>query len=93
LRKQLGFEGVTVTDSLTAPAAVAIPHTATRAMLAGSDLLIWGSESASEQGYATLVRDARGSARLEARLAQAAGRIEALKSWLAAHGGAACPQD
>lgn len=91
LRKQLGFKGVTVTDSLTAPAAEAIPHTATRAMRAGSDLLIFGSESASERGYATLVADARGSARLRARLAQAAGRIEALKSRLTARGGPSCP--
>ena len=91
LRKQLHFTGVTVTDSLTAPAPEAIPHAASRAVLAGSDLLVWGSESASEQGYATLVADAKGSAKLRARLAQAAGRIEALKAWLAAHGGATCP--
>ena len=58
LRRQLGFKGVTVTDSLTAPAADRIPHTATRAMLAGSDLLIFGAESASERGYATLHTDA-----------------------------------
>jgi beta-N-acetylhexosaminidase len=91
LRKQLGFKGVTVTDSLTAPAAAATPHAATKAMLAGSDLLIWGSESSSEAGYATLAADSPGSARLRARLAQAAGRIRALKTWLAAHGGPGCP--
>jgi len=91
LRKELAFKGVTVTDSLTAPAAERIPQTATRAMLAGSDLLIFGAESASERGYATLVGDAPGSARLRARLAQAAGRIRALKAWLAAHGGSTCP--
>jgi beta-N-acetylhexosaminidase len=91
LRKALGFKGVTVTDSLTAPAAEAIPHTATRAMLAGSDLLIVGAESASERGYSTLVADAAGSARLQARLTQAAARIRALKAWLAAHGGPTCP--
>jgi beta-N-acetylhexosaminidase len=90
LRKQLGFKGVTVTDSLTAPAPDAIPHAATKAMLAGSDLLIWGAESASEQGYATLMADAPGSAALRARLAQAAGRIRALKAWLTAHGGPSC---
>jgi len=90
LRKQLGFQGVTVTDSLTAPAADRIPHTASRAMLAGSDLLIFGAESASERGYATLVADAPGSPRLEARLTQAAARIRALKAWLAAHGDATC---
>jgi beta-N-acetylhexosaminidase len=90
LRKQLGFEGVTVTDSLTAPAANRIPHTATRAMLAGSDLLIFGAESASERGYSTLLADEAGSPRLQARLAEAAARIRALKAWLAAHGGPTC---
>jgi beta-N-acetylhexosaminidase len=91
LRQSLGFAGVTVTDSLTAPAAEAVPHAATRAMLGGSDLLIFGAESASERGYATLVGDEAGSPRLRARLTQAAARIRALKAWLAGHGGPACP--
>ena len=90
LRRELGFKGVTVTDSLTAPAADRIPHTATRAMLAGSDLLIFGAESASERGYATLVHDAPSSPRLQARLTRAAARIRALKAWLAQHGGPVC---
>ena len=90
LRKRLGFKGVTVTDSLTAPAADRIPHTATKAMLAGSDLLIFGAESASERGYATLLADKAGSVRLQNRLTQAASRIRALKAWLAADGGATC---
>jgi beta-N-acetylhexosaminidase len=90
LRRRLGFEGVTVTDSLTAPAADRIPHTATRAMLAGSDLLIFGAESASEHGYATLLADEAGSPRLQARLTEAAARIRALKGWLAAGGGSTC---
>jgi beta-N-acetylhexosaminidase len=90
LRKKLGFKGVTVTDSLTAPAATRIPHTATRAMLAGSDLLIFGAESGSEQGYATLLADQASSPRLTNRLTQAAARIRALKAWLATHGGPTC---
>ncbi len=90
LREQLGFQGVTVTDTLTAPAAERIPHTATRAMLAGSDLLIFGAESASERGYSTLLTDEAGSSRLQSRLTQAAARIRALKAWLAAHGGPTC---
>jgi beta-N-acetylhexosaminidase len=90
LRKQLGFKGVTVTDSLTAPAANRIPHTATRAMLAGSDLLIFGAESASERGYSTLLADQAGSIRLQNRLIQASARIRALKAWLAARGGPTC---
>ena len=90
LRKQLGFKGVTVTDSLTAPAANRIPHTATRAMLAGSDLLIFGAESASERGYATLVADAGRLHPAPNRLIQASARIRALKAWLAARGGPTC---
>ena len=90
LRKKLGFKGVTVTDSLTAPAADRIPHTATRAMLAGSDLLIFGAESASERGYSTLLADEASSPRLPNRLTLAAARIRALKTWLAAHGGPTC---
>jgi beta-N-acetylhexosaminidase len=90
LRQTLGFKGVTVTDSLTAPAADRIPHTATRAMLAGSDLLIFGAESASERGYATLLADAPEMPRLHARIVQAAARIRALKAWIAVHGGPAC---
>lgn len=90
LRKTLGFKGVTVTDSLTAPAADRIPHTATRAMLAGSDLLIFGAESASELGYSTLLADKADSPQLANRLTQAAARIRALKAWLAAHGGPTC---
>ena len=90
LRQTLGFTGVTVTDSLTAPAADRIPHTATRAMLAGSDLLIFGAESASERGYATLLADAPEMPRLRARITLAAARIRALKAWLATQGGPAC---
>lgn len=90
LREQLGFKGVTVTDSLTAPAATRIPHTATRAMLAGSDLLIFGAESASELGYATLLSDEPDSPRLQNRLVHAAARIRALKAWLGEHGGPTC---
>jgi beta-N-acetylhexosaminidase len=90
LRQTLGFKGVTITDSLTAPAADRIPHTATRAMLAGSDLLIFGAESASERGFATLLADAPEMPRLRARITLAAARIRALKAWLAAHGGPAC---
>ena len=90
LRKQLGFKGVTVTDSLTAPAADRIPRTATRAMLAGSDLLIFGAESASERGYATLLADEASSPHLQNRLTQAAARIRALKAWLAERSGPTC---
>jgi hypothetical protein len=59
-------------------------------MLAGSDLLIFGAESASELGYATLLADKAGSPRLQTRLTRAAARIRALKAWVALHGGPSC---
>jgi beta-N-acetylhexosaminidase len=91
LRAQLGFSGVIVTDTLTAPAAVRVPHAPTRAIEAGLDLLLFGSESASEQAYATLAADASASASLRARLASSADRIRALKEWLSfAGGGTSC---
>ena len=90
LRKKLGFTGVTVTDSLTAPAAERIPHAATKAMLAGSDLLIFGAESASELGYSTLLADEAGSLATPEPARPGAARIRALKEWLAVHGGATC---
>jgi beta-N-acetylhexosaminidase len=88
LRTQLGFTGVIVSDTLTAPAALRTPHAATRAIEAGVDLLLFGGESASEQAYATLAADAAGSATLRARLAASADRVEALKQWLAFAGNA-----
>jgi beta-N-acetylhexosaminidase len=90
LRKELGFRGVAVTDSLTAPAAARVPHAATRAMSAGDDLLIFGAERSSEQAYSTLAADAVKRPHLRARLAQAAERVRALKAWLAARGGTTC---
>jgi beta-N-acetylhexosaminidase len=83
LRTQLDFTGVIVSDTLTAPAAERTPHAATRAIAAGVDLLLFGSETASEQAYATLAADAAGSASLRADLAASAERIKALKEWLA----------
>jgi len=90
LRKQLGFTGVTVTDSLTAPAATAISDAAAKAEMAGSELLLYGDESASERAYSSLVADAARRPALRARLAQAAGRIRTLKASLAASGGPSC---
>ena len=91
LRRQLGFGGVTVTDSLTAPAPSSVYHAATRAVAGGSDLLVFGAESASERAFATLTRDAARYPHLRLQLVQAAARIEALKGWLSARGGPTCP--
>jgi beta-N-acetylhexosaminidase len=90
LRKTLGFKGVVVTDSLSAPAAYVLPHPATSAIAAGNDLLLFGSEGTSEWGYSTLVSDSAKYPHLRMRLAQSAARVRALKAWLAAHGGSTC---
>ncbi len=91
LRDDLGFEGVAVTDSLTAPAAARVGHAATRSIAAGIDLLVFGDEAASEQAYDTLVSDAAKYPHLRARLAESARRIRDLKAWLTAGGGPSCP--
>lgn len=91
LRGRLGFDGVAVTDVLDAPAAARVPHAATRAVAAGADLLLFGSEPASGHAFATLAADARRYPHVRTRLAEAGRRIRTLKSWLAAHGGPACP--
>jgi beta-N-acetylhexosaminidase len=90
LRQELGFHGVVVTDSLSAPAAYVVPHPATSAIAAGDDLLLFGSEGSSEWNYSTLVSDAAKYPNLRLRLAQSAARVRALKAWLTLHGGPVC---
>ena len=90
LRDGLGFDGVAVTDALDAPAG-RIPHAATKAVAAGADLLVFGSERSAEQAFATLAADAKAYPHLRARLAEAGARIRALKMRLAAGGGPSCP--
>ena len=87
LRGSLGFGGVVVSDALDAPTPAAMPHAPARAIEAGVDLLLYTSGSAADRGYASLLRDAAGSARLRAQIAAASTRIQALKDWL----GTRCP--
>ena len=90
LRGELGFDGVVVTDALDAPAAARIGHAPTKAIVAGVDLLLYATEPAAERGFASLLADAKKYPRLRERLAAAADRLTALKSWLAAAGGPSC---
>jgi beta-N-acetylhexosaminidase len=87
LRGEIGFDGVVVTDALDAPAVARFSHAATRAIAAGADLLVFGTERASERGYAELTEDAPKYPHLRARLAESARRIRQLKAWLAEQGG------
>jgi beta-N-acetylhexosaminidase len=90
LRDTLGFKGVVVTDALDAGAVAHVPDAPARALAAGVDLMLYSETAASEAGYASLVHDAAASATVRAELAAAVQQVNALKAWLAAHGGATC---
>lgn len=90
LRDTLGFKGVVVTDALDAGAVAHVPDAPARALAAGVDLMLYSETAASEAGYASLVHDAAASATVHAELAAAVQQVNALKTWLAAHGGATC---
>jgi beta-N-acetylhexosaminidase len=82
LRRQLGFDGVVVSDALDAGAVAHVADEPGRALAAGVDLLLYSRTSASEAGYSQLVRDAATSASVRGELAAAVRRIDALKSSL-----------
>jgi beta-N-acetylhexosaminidase len=85
LRGRLGFEGVSITDSLEAPGASAgsSPATvATRAAAAGSDILLYVHCDAGVKAAATL-RDALDSGQLDrAEFERSVDRILALRATL-----------
>ncbi len=86
LRKQLGFGGVVITDTMTAPAIARYPDAAVRALRAGDDVLLYSdSEALSKQAYAVLMQAARSHRLTRATLLAADQRIQKLKAWLAAH--------
>jgi beta-N-acetylhexosaminidase len=83
LRGQLGFRGVTITDSLTGTAAargVAQSDLAIQAALAGTDMiLIGGSEASSSTVYDALLAAARAGRIPRATLTASYNRILVLK--------------
>jgi len=87
LRGQLGFKGVTITDSLDGAAharAIATNPLALKAARAGTDmLLLTGTEAASESVYKTLIAAGQADALPKARLLASFHRILALKAGLA----------
>jgi beta-N-acetylhexosaminidase len=89
LRGELGFTGVVITDALEMRAVSdphGVPEAAVAAVAAGCDLLCFGRDQDAEMYLA--VRDAItrsiADGRLPAeRVAEAAGRVAGLRSWLA----------
>jgi beta-N-acetylhexosaminidase len=86
LRGQLGYRGVTITDSLDGAAharGIPVSPLAVRAARAGTDLiLVTGSEPSSEGAYQSLLRAATSGRIDRARLLASYQRIIALKARL-----------
>jgi beta-N-acetylhexosaminidase len=83
LRGQLGFHGVVITDSITAPGPKSYPDTPVRALKAGVDVLLYADlESVSAAGYRQVVQAARNGSLPRATLQAADARIATLKAWL-----------
>jgi beta-N-acetylhexosaminidase len=83
LRGQLGFRGVVITDSITAPGPKRFVDTPVRALKAGVDVLLYADlESVSAAGYRQVLRAARTGSLPRAALQAADTRIASLKAWL-----------
>ena len=84
LRRQLGFDGVVVTDDLEAPALGAAPETvAAAALRAGDDLLLYATkETSSADAFNGLVRAVKGGQLERAPIQSAYDRIITLKDGL-----------
>ena len=84
LRSQLGFRGMTITDSMDAAAAVrhqSVANVSLRSAKAGADMiLVSGSQAESQRVYTALLNAATSGALPKANLQAAYNRITALKS-------------
>jgi beta-N-acetylhexosaminidase len=84
LRDQMGFRGVTLTDSLSGTAearGIPVATLATLAAIAGTDMiLVTGSEASTQATYEALLAAARAGQIPRTRLVASYDRIVALKS-------------
>ena len=82
LRGELGFGGVVITDSLEAEAVLArssVQVAAERSLAAGADLLLMTGRGSWIQVFPHLLRRARTSPALRARIAESAERVDELR--------------
>ena len=85
LRRQLGFEGVVVTDSMEAQAVIGRSDVATaaeRSVSAGADLVLMTGSASWNLVFPRLLARARSSPAFRARVRDSAARVLALKSSL-----------
>jgi beta-N-acetylhexosaminidase len=85
LRDELGFDGVVITDSLEADAVLArssVEVAAERSLAAGADLLLMTGRGSWIHVFPHLLRRARKSAALRARIAESAARVRRLRTGL-----------
>lgn len=82
LRKQMGFKGLIVTDSLDMKAATSfcsIANCALRSLAAGSDLILLGHYTKIEKTFSSIYAKLRSSPQLQKRVSESARRIFDLK--------------
>ena len=82
LRDELGFDGVVITDSLEADAVLArssVEVAAERSLAAGADLLLMTGRGSWIHVFPYLLRRARHSPALRARIAESAARVWGLR--------------
>lgn len=86
LRQEIGFEGLIVTDAMDMQAihqGVALPVDAICAASAGADLLLLTSFLDQEGVYTSLLQAAQRGLLSQEQVMASAGRVLALKTWLA----------
>ncbi|MGZ4358476.1 MAG: glycoside hydrolase family 3 protein [Gaiellaceae bacterium] len=90
LREQLGYQGVVITDALemrAISAGVGVEEGAVQALAAGADALCTGHdlhEPEIERVHGAIVEAASSGRLAPERLAEAAGRVEAMARWASA---------
>jgi beta-N-acetylhexosaminidase len=85
LRRQLGFKGVVMTDSIEAAAVRATGSTeqvAIRSVAAGADIVLTTGQGSWIRVYRALLAQARASAPFRARVRESAARVLALQQSL-----------
>jgi beta-N-acetylhexosaminidase len=80
LRGAVGFAGVTISDALSTPAVRAVPDPYVKVANAGTDMLLFSSETRSAAAFTRLVAAARSGALDRDQTIDSAARIRALKA-------------